>query len=689
MKTINKFFNVLFAAALVMGTSACIKEAPEYKPADVPTTAEVYFSSQLASAYTLKDGQNYFLVTINRATTTAAYAASISSDADPLFTIPATVNFEAGMSSAPIKISFDPKAITAGVDYKFTITATSEASQYGNSSYSFTAKLPAAESWKAYSGGTTPAFYEAYMNMYNTSIDPHIFDCYVEKFPGKEIYRIVNPMSVKVVNGKKYQNPYYDETGAGDGIWPDEFLSKDDYYIYIDMDGEYYKEDTGKDLPAGSVYIAYSPLNFAWSYGEFAMMSAAGSPAMVEKYSIANPLGKYDASKKCVDFGDVFLIMGGSVYGWSSDFGSPTSKLYFDKNLMVEDYNTYKTKAWAEAYAKSTLMEVSGNVSVRTYVDEKAGATIYQIPDYFSTGQGLAFYGPNVDALVDGAELSDVANEQFMGKLFGTDLYCTVKGGNVSIPAGGLPIFTVTVNVYAKVNGEKVLDYGKFVETFSVTSIIEQYTMLDLVPAKKEDFYGEYEYKCNMYGKDGVQYPTNLITIEDAGQDEEGIELLSISGLGGGKFDDKLIAMYDESGVFAIAPQQLEGTYAGFDIMVYPFSSEELYYTTGYPLVGGMTNTGRLALVPFYTTSFNGLYFYAVGYGGIAINSNYILWPAASDAQSVPSVGALQPIPQPAPGVVAERPVVEREFNFSAGNKTTQSEKVNKSNGPAKVANLF
>lgn len=682
MKT-NKLFNILSAAVLVLGFSACVKEAPKYEPAEKPTTAEVYFSSELPSSYQVSNFPAFFIVPVNRANTAADFTASIAATADAAFSVPTSVNFSAGLTSASLRIAFDPSKLEDGKEYKFELKAASEASQYGQSAYSFTVKYTApsegGSDWQPFMT-TTPVFVENIMKIYSSGIDTHTFDCYVEKFKDKEIYRIVNPMSAVVYNGKKYANPYYDETSSANGIWPEEFLNDDDYYIYLDMDGVLYAAECGgAELLPGEVYIAQSNLNFQWEDdGPFNIVSCANWPDCID-YGVGELLGKYDSAKKCITFNDYLFCAGNAIYAWPTYAGVPTSYLYFDKSLMKENYNEYDTEDWASGVAYSTLFgsvdkPLDFRTDVKFWMDEAKEGTdcIYYLPEYFDEDHGLAFAAPSPDALKDGDEITDVANEQEIGNIFGTDLYTNVKKGKVTIDENGFPTFEIQIDVYAIQDGKRVLDYGKFTETIVVDSFVEKYTDEDIIPAEdKADFLGTYSYKSNdQYNAGGAVVESIVpIVIEDAGKDETG-DWVAISGLTGSGEIDTIYGYYEE-GVVYIPSQDLDEPIMGYDFTFAPIDPKSFMYDKREELALGFVPNGKLAIVNTPGSTYSGAYFFCA-LGGLSLQWNYILESSAEPAMD--SVAA------PANALKLHelvKPVSKRSLNLNSGAKHVENGKSN------------
>lgn len=147
-------------AVLALGFSACTEEV-EYNPAEVPATAQVYFSNTNGAQIDLAKEARSFDIAVSRAVAGAAASIDVNVVADSLantvFDFPATVEFADSASTAIYTVN-----VKEGVELEFevyhNITLSfdeSLATPYGNSTYAFEVGVPAPWSeWKKIGTGT-------------------------------------------------------------------------------------------------------------------------------------------------------------------------------------------------------------------------------------------------------------------------------------------------------------------------------------------------------------------------------------------------------------------------------------------------------------------------------------------------------------------------------------------------------
>ena len=134
----------MLAVAATATLVACGNEKePEYVPAEQPTTAEVYFpSSVTTSSVDLTDCKGTFEIPVYRVQKGEAQTISLTVSADPIFTVPATVEFAAGSDVSAVKVTFDDSKVVEDKKYKISLSLGSETSEYGLSAYEFTVVRP-------------------------------------------------------------------------------------------------------------------------------------------------------------------------------------------------------------------------------------------------------------------------------------------------------------------------------------------------------------------------------------------------------------------------------------------------------------------------------------------------------------------------------------------------------------------
>ena len=190
MKAIKKLLYFLAVAGTTMFASSCTDDL-EYTPAGQPSGQQVYFAVDLAETINLEENSSSVTIPVSRVVTKEAASFSIfATEESGLFTIPSTVNFAAGESTANLVITYTYSALTQDQAYSCTLTIgdTENTSPYGMTSYEFS--LIAPSPWTSLGMGTltddviTGAF----------SVENQVFEVEIQqsdKEPG--MYRLVDP----------------------------------------------------------------------------------------------------------------------------------------------------------------------------------------------------------------------------------------------------------------------------------------------------------------------------------------------------------------------------------------------------------------------------------------------------------------------------------------------------------------
>ena len=243
MKKLNYILLTLLSTFAFTWT-ACDDET-EWTVPELSTEGRgVYFNSALSSTVELSKEANSFDVEILRSYSDVAETIALNVENESgRFTIPTSVDFKEGKTSAIITIGYDPEVMEYDefFDVKLSVADASKTFVYGISSYSFKAGVPAP--WVSlgmaqYTEDFLTTFFGVDNLTYEVEIQEHSLN------PG--IYRLVNPY------GAAY--PYNEE---GD----------------YDASSNYYMEINAQD-PEG-VYITQFNSGMDWGYGEFIMWSFA------------------------------------------------------------------------------------------------------------------------------------------------------------------------------------------------------------------------------------------------------------------------------------------------------------------------------------------------------------------------------------------------------------------------------
>lgn len=610
----NKAIKYLaLASAMVLGLAACVQKAPQYEPADAVGNAEVFFSPNLPATYNLKGNEGAFSVTVNRVQNTGSLTVNLNSSAPEIFSVPSSVTFDSGAKTAAFDITFDPASLEEDVTYPFTVTLANEVTPYGASEYSFTASIPAA--WIKFATGTLTEDWwgevEPKMTLWYQDIDDHTRLCKIENCFGHDT------------------GPSYDVQ---------------DYVFYWDTETNY--------LSIPMRYMGYTNANgFKVYYGD-------AESFFRDVYEYDDELMQKNGYKDVADYaynaqgytrpyydgnGGFYLA---SWYFFSKEdnkgsgysFGDSVDTFICDGFVRITDYNDEKhfgaSSALYEGIMESLLFSTDGEPiefeqSLRYDAEYEFDAekfdpekddvvmTTYYLADYFDEGQCLAFSAPIPELIEDGSEIVDVDNEQAAGvKLIGYDLYAKIKKGTITVPEAEegeevFPTFEITVAVYTKdAEGNVVHDFGSVKEVFTALEYgKDNYTLDDLYGAYKEDYLGDWVFFSKDFFDDGAEYAYDGV-IEDAGQDEDGAELLKITNLSGVNgllgLKDEMIAKWDSDyGLVFLYGQDLDPiTYQGQElgVSVYPFDPDaQKSYSQANSLIGGITEDGVFALVNRYT----------------------------------------------------------------------------------------
>lgn len=152
-------------AVLALGFSACTEEV-EYTPAEVPATAQVYFSNTNGAQIDIAKEAKSFDIAVGRAIAGEAASIDVVVTADSLantvFDFPATVEFADSAATATYTVTVKEGVTLEYEVYHNIVLAFDETltTPYGNSTYSFKVGVPAPWSeWEKTSGTFTFSLY--------------------------------------------------------------------------------------------------------------------------------------------------------------------------------------------------------------------------------------------------------------------------------------------------------------------------------------------------------------------------------------------------------------------------------------------------------------------------------------------------------------------------------------------------
>ena len=248
MKAIKKLLYFLAVAGTTMFASSCTDDL-EYNPAGQPSGQQVYFAVDLAETINLEENSSSVTIPVSRVVTKEAASFSIfATEESGLFTIPSTVDFAAGESTANLVITYTYSALTQDQAYSCTLTIgdTENTSPYGMTSYEFSLIAPSPWTSLGMATYTEDVITAAY------GIDNVSFEVEIQQSDNNEgMYRLKNLYRAGTGLFSFYN--FKDATGAAS-----------DYYITIDC--------TNPD----AVTIAEQPLGFTIvGLGELRLFSTA------------------------------------------------------------------------------------------------------------------------------------------------------------------------------------------------------------------------------------------------------------------------------------------------------------------------------------------------------------------------------------------------------------------------------
>ena len=148
----KKILTSLYALCFLLGFTAC-KDVLEYVPAEIPTNAQVYFSSTAPTTVLLSQDMNVtsFNVALYRIDKANALTVNlkVENENPGIFTVPTAASFAAGAEVAQITITYDPEELGFDVYKSISLAITDESvtTPYGSTSYAFTAGIPGP--WKS------------------------------------------------------------------------------------------------------------------------------------------------------------------------------------------------------------------------------------------------------------------------------------------------------------------------------------------------------------------------------------------------------------------------------------------------------------------------------------------------------------------------------------------------------------
>lgn len=164
MKLNKIFFGLIGMAAF---TLASCSDKDDYEWATV-SGPQVYFSDQLPSQFEIDPAGTSFNVPISRADDSGSLTVNLSAtSANPMYSVPSSVTFDAGQKEANIPVSYDATKIEYGRydDITISIADASQATDWGIKEFTFKAGVTDWGPWQKWNSTGTADYY--YTNFFS------------------------------------------------------------------------------------------------------------------------------------------------------------------------------------------------------------------------------------------------------------------------------------------------------------------------------------------------------------------------------------------------------------------------------------------------------------------------------------------------------------------------------------------
>ena len=618
MKSIKNIFLSMLAVAATATLVACGNEKePEYVPAEQPTTAEVYFpSSVTTSSVDLTDCKGTFEIPVYRVQKGEAQTISLTVSADPIFTVPSTVEFAAGSDVSAVKVTFDDSKVVEDKKYKISLSLGSETSEYGLSAYEFTVVRPS--QWLPW-GKKDPD--DSGFNGTFTS-------------PGGVLFE--EPLRALIEYQDLGNNNYNCRITTDEDSYK---FSAEIYFTWNTKTNQVripaqpvFPRDDGTLVYLGDIVAFY-----ALYYGKDYWAGSGKYKDWADWAEKNNELGKYFYDKRggfyLADY--LFLVdpNTGKATGRGFSFGDAQDYFIADGFNRTIDYNeeySYNLMNYGEA--ESMILSADGanpaTISdVQMRYNNDGDKCLYHLFNYFGGGYGLTFScddGPK--DLNAKSEITDVKNEQKTGLIIlGQEIYVKVKKGTVEIDKStGCPVITLTVNAFSKNKaGQKDMDFGNFEEVYYGLETPEVYTLKDLEGAAKADYVGYYNMKAaDWFDYDYlIEYP---ILLMDAGKDEDGDWMVAYNlstFFVRANWEDPVYLRYKDGYLYYDAqvidnPLVIGSNKLSVYALGFGLESEQLYQDENMLIAGIVKKNGKLAFTSLLKENV-GMVFYVPGAGSL------------------------------------------------------------------------
>lgn len=152
MKLNKVILKAFLAMVAITGMSSCSSD-DDYTATEMPGNAQVYFSNENSYDFLLAENQNMVQVEVTRVKTEGDLTVGIEkvdTTAAGLFSVPATVTFADGQSTATLPVTFNFADLVSDNDYAVTLKLTSETSAYGDAEAKVIVKYAPWSEWQPF-----------------------------------------------------------------------------------------------------------------------------------------------------------------------------------------------------------------------------------------------------------------------------------------------------------------------------------------------------------------------------------------------------------------------------------------------------------------------------------------------------------------------------------------------------------
>lgn len=634
MKKIVYIF--LFPIAL-LALASCEKAYKfDYEEAEAESGAQVYFSSEAPSSYDLSTSETSFTVEVLRIDSSSSLTVSVTAtqESGSIYTVPSSVTFAAGSTSAELVITYDPDNLEGGVYEEITLTINDETTLYGSSSYTFEAGL--ARTWLTFGTGT---FTEDTFWGFETTATIYYYE-------EDGVYHCI-------VYGESGGGAYYSGLDFEFNIYPSELNS--DGYPMVEIPFQYsgfdYYEWDVVDLASATYPIYLGDWFYYWTTSR-GYSAADGDVfgdwlSFMSYYGGSYPPSYYDDVQGTIHFNPILQIYtGGSYYGaYSSYQWSLTCQL---DGFYVYDYS-------AEISYDGKLIDAND--------DEFVVSTVTLGTDVASA---------NV-SVVAGSSVSDLS-EIIAGTA--TPLETITESGSVNLSADGFTTGYYTLVVVTFDEDGDAQEYATATFLFKATGESEVDPLLldytyenidyDLEPESPDGYDGSYSlYATNLYyDETSRNLQSSDVTVAYSYTDDYGYYWVNVSGFFPDYtayygFDDTFEVEFDDELYVYNKPKFGQGgsyywtmlTTAEQDGSNYYYSSDGYCFMFFAPVYEGYLALMDLYAAYGYDYGFNGITLFAYSDEDYSSAAGYFNWftdvmlvenSADTEAASIASARAIE-----------------------------------------------